>query len=424
VSIQPNGIQAEVSSNIVTDFSRADALSRRGQFQAAASLLDKWLSGDDLTVNLRASAQLIQFYGAFDRRRPERAKGIALQLAELDSKDALWEIVEAGDSTLQRRPWYYHRGAGTCHVVDILHLESELAPKPDHRHPDHELQIDAQNARISGITRQLEACVQFTHANIRYKKWLFWNYYKHDVDLVTGTPRCSLKLTALVDDLADTLGIEDAQLVADGAVVYQYCARTDDAIALLRKSLSFMHVVHSDEKKRQLYRRPVLQAIVHLAEALLQRGDVKECIAICEEYQVKISTCTDVLVHAYSFSNQYERAVLLMHSRELYKHAQNDSKRENGQLLAEVANQWKWNVGVRSRETFERHQRDKQQLTDEPQRAPSNESAASLTHDLATPDASGWSSLRNDQLHTTRCNIEKRHVDTLDVRTWRRDYLA
>lgn len=425
VVITPNGDGSAIadSSSVVRDLSKAHSLSKARRHKEAEQILRKWVDSTDIGVDLLSSALLIQFYGRFQGSDPSSgsAKELLVTLAELDTQDELWDKVRK-TKRLTGREWYYRRGRGTCHAADVASMELRSAEQLD-RNDQDVAAIAEFNEKVSAVTRLLELCVSMPASSQEYRKWLFWNYFNHEYDLASGTPVCPPKLEAVTDQLTD-LGIADADLINRAAQVLQFCARSGDAVNLLRKQLSFMRIVRSDAKMRELYRKPVLEGIVQLALALLQQGEFQESIAICEQFKTKIASCTDVLVNAYSFSDQYADAVLIMHQREIFKHAQNDTDRfESGQLLADVVNQWKWNVGVRSQAAFAKHKEQKRRLeAGETFESPQN----FALEGFASPDSAsgGWSALRNDKLATSRCNIEKVHVDSIDPETWRRDYMS
>ena len=423
VIIKPNGAGSAADTSIVQDLSTAHSLSKARRPKEAEQILHKWVNNTDIGVDLRSSALLIQFYGRFQGNDPSsgNAKELLETLVDLDTQDELWDAVRK-TKRLAGREWYYRRGKGTCHAADVASMELRGIEKLD-RNDQDVAAIAEFNEKVSAVTRLLEVCVSMPASSQEYKKWLFWNYFNHEYDLASGTPMCPPKLEAVTDQLTG-LGIADADLINRASQVMQFCARSSDAISLLRKQVSFMRIVRNDAKMRELYRKPVLEGIVQLALALLQQGEFQESIAICEQFKTKIASCTDVLVNAYSFSDQYADAVLIMHQREIFKHAQNDTDRfESGQLLADVVNQWKWNVGVRSQAAFAKHKEQKRRL----EAGETSESQQNFALEgIASPDSAsgGWSALRNERLATSRCNIEKVHADSIDPETWRRDYMS
>ena len=424
VVIRENGEPAndETPLPILSDLRKAETLSQRGRTTEALKIVNGYLDDATLAVDMTASLLLIKFHTTFNKDDLSESFLILDRLQELDSNEDLWSHVTFQKKLLMQS-WYYRRGTGTCTLADMMSLELEKVPKPDRtkNHHDDWSHIDSFNSKITAITKQLEKCIAFTGTPQHYKRWLFWNYYNHEFDLEVGTPVCHHELESLLD-LMSGWSIEDAELITKASTVYRFCGRPDAAIGLLQRSLSFMSTIHRDPKKRQLYRKYVLEGIVQLALSYLQTGRVQDAIGICEDFKSRIASCTDVLVNAYSVSDQFQKAVLTLHEREVFKQKQNDTNPPDGeQLLASVGNQWQWGVGTRSAELFNTHLAAISDLnTSEGVPPPMNPEP--LLKFAAPEGDGGWSGLRNEKLYTTRCNIERVHVDSLSIEAWTRDY--
>lgn len=418
IAINSQAESVAVDKSVDAAFLRAHRLLRQRKFNKTVFEMEKIVSNERLPIRVRATAMRLQLHGLSVTATLEHQKIIGLKLASLDTTFDWDEDLSINAS--RTFGITYRRGDGTCLVADIMSQQLNRLQAAQHRYADStNTSLKTWNHLFTNITLQLEKCVQYKGMDEKYAKQLLWHYFEDEFDL-KGRPACYPHAIVLLDKI-HKFSIEDARLLVKASFIYQLCARAQDAINLLRKCVSFMDIVRSNYRLRKRYRRDVLEGIVQLASLLLQQGSIDEALKICEKYRTKISSCTDVLVNALSMVDRFEEAVLLLHDRQVYKKSQNITNQpDNGQLLAVIANQWTWGVGTRSANHLEAHLKHRNKLRPAEKRFRINTSAPNTTK---VDPLGQWSDMSYNELRSSRCNIEKLHVDSIDNDTWIREYI-